>query len=84
MSLVEEANEEEEDKWIEESRTAYDEIRRIVYSEKPKEEKGLASTGSNKNTLQLKKMEAPKFKGDVKTYARFRQDFLKFVQPGDA
>ncbi|XP_033109286.1 uncharacterized protein LOC117110627 [Anneissia japonica] len=77
--VEEEEDEDEEDKWLDEFRDMYKEMRRIFHEVGTKESK--AKVVTTEPRMQLKKMELPKFNGDVKLYSRFKEDFQRFVKP---
>lgn len=72
MNHVKEEDEEKEEQWMDNIRNEYNEVRKSLCKKPARMEK---------RPLQLKKMEAPKFLGDVKLYSRFKDDFNKFVKP---
>ncbi|KAJ8039805.1 hypothetical protein HOLleu_13921 [Holothuria leucospilota] len=78
MSHVKEGDEEKEEETMDDIRKSYTEVRKLLYRGKANEGK---EVNDKKPSLQLKKMEMPKFSGDVKLYSRFKEDFNKFVKP---
>ncbi|XP_071948741.1 uncharacterized protein [Antedon mediterranea] len=86
LDLTEADKEAEEDAWMLPRIDVHSSIRLLFYKHRKDQEEavqkdskdGMRQTETHK--IELKKMELPKFNGDIKTYTRFKTDFKKFVE----
>ncbi|XP_071954191.1 uncharacterized protein [Antedon mediterranea] len=84
---IEDPEDAEQAAWIEEVQNRFNDVRRGVIKYKAnvnppvKVQEDERDPKEKRSTLQLKKMDLPRFEGNVRRYARFKEDFKTFVIP---
>ncbi|XP_033102678.1 uncharacterized protein LOC117105611 [Anneissia japonica] len=80
LDLTDQDKEEDEDKCMQQRRELHSGIRLLLSAKESQDDQEGSTKKSELHKIELKKMELPKFTGDIKTYTRFKTDSKKFVE----